>query len=113
MATLATLPVVQPVNRISGLLPPPSKQIQTCLEETDPGAILAGLAVVPLALLAVVLWPVLFMAGILLLVVLTPFVIGLWLLASIVGKGRVFACKVLEMSTGARRAARHEAANYG
>jgi hypothetical protein len=39
--------------------------------------------VVPLALLAVFLWPVLFVALILLLVGLTPFVIGLRVLATL------------------------------
>jgi hypothetical protein len=88
MATLATPPVVRPVNRLAGLLPPPGKQIsrparaqpdakrlQPCPEEGGPGAVLASLAVMALALVAVVLlWPVLFVALVVLIVGLSPFV---------------------------------------
>jgi len=42
---------------------------------------LTSLAVVPLALVAVFLWPVLFMALVLLLVGLTPFVVATRMLA--------------------------------
>jgi len=84
---------VQPVNRIAGLLPPPGKQIsrplraqlvpefvQTPLEEPGPEAMFAWL-LVPLTLLATFLWPVLFVAVVLLLVGLTPFVVGFKVLA--------------------------------
>jgi hypothetical protein len=97
MATLATPPFVQPVNRLIGLLPPLGKQsgppprVQSApklLETgvTEPGlgkGMLAWLPVVPLALLAVPLWPLLFVALVLLLLGLTPFVLGLKLLATL------------------------------
>jgi len=96
MATLATSPFVQTGNGLIGLLLPPGEQIgcparaqpaaspgQTPLEEPGAGVALAWLAAVPL-LLAPVLWPVLFVAGVLLLVGLTPFVVGYKLLAALI-----------------------------
>jgi len=97
MATLATPHITQPVNRLLGLRLPPGKQIgppaqaqpapkflQTDLEEPSIGPLLAWLAMGPLALLLVVfLWPVLFVAVVLLLVGLTPFVVGFKLLATL------------------------------
>jgi len=95
MATLAIPPSVEPVDRILGLLPPPGGQIgcsaraqptpspgQPSLEGPGLGAILAWLAAVPL-LLAPVLWPVLLVAVVLLLVGLTPFVVGFKVLAAL------------------------------
>jgi len=97
MATLATPPTAQPVNRLLGLRLPPGKQIgplaqaqpppkllQTHLEEPCLGPLLVWLAVGPLVLLLVVfLWPILFVAVVLLLVGLTPFVVGLKVLATL------------------------------
>ena len=97
MATLATPPVVQPVNRLLGLRLPPGKQIsppaqaqppprllQTRPEELGLVPLLAWLAIGPLALLLVVfLWPVLFVAVVLLLVGLTPVVGAVKVLATL------------------------------
>jgi len=97
MATLATPPIAQPANRLLGLRLPPGKQIgpparpqpapqplQTRLEEPGLWAMLVWLAVGPAALLLVVfLWPVLLVALVLLLVGLTPFVVGLKVLATL------------------------------
>jgi len=96
MATLAVPPFEQTVNPpfVFGWLFPPGQQIgpsaqaqsapkllQTGLEEHGLRAMLTSLAVVPLALVAVFLWPVLFMALVLLLVGLTPFVVATRMLA--------------------------------
>jgi len=99
MATLATAPFVQPVNRIAGLLPPPGKEIgrplraqptpglvQIRQQEHGPEVMFAWL-LVPLALLATVLWPVLFAAVVLLVVGLTPFVVGFKVLTFLI-RGR-------------------------
>jgi hypothetical protein len=90
MATLTTPPPVQPVNRLVDLFPPEgqqvprraplqlaSNQLQAHLEEHGHlAAVLAVLVVVPLALLAVFLWPVVFVALVLCLVAITPFAAG-------------------------------------
>jgi hypothetical protein len=110
MATLATPPehdLVQPVNRIAGLLPPPGKQAGRPPERTAapglaparppgghrPGAVLravlraallAPLVVVAAALLASVLVPGVYVALVLLLVGLAPLVaVGLGVLATL------------------------------
>jgi hypothetical protein len=100
MATLTTLPPVQPVNRLRGLLPPqgqqvsrpappqPAKRFQARPEEYGPEAVLAALVMVPLALVAVVLWPVVLVALVLGLVALTPFVAGVAGLRAILPHGR-------------------------
>jgi hypothetical protein len=89
MATSLTPPVVQPVNRLLGLLPPPGKYLsrpapaqpdrkcyQACPEEDDPEGVLASLVMLLLALVALtLLWPIVFGALVLLLVGLTPFVV--------------------------------------
>jgi len=96
MATLA-IPhfehTVNPVFFIGWLFPPGQqigspaqaqtapKLLQTGFEEHGIKAMLSSLAVVPLALAAVFLWPVLFVALVLLLVGLTPFVVATRVLA--------------------------------
>jgi hypothetical protein len=103
MFTLAIPPLVQPVNRFIGLLPSPTKQFG-CLAQARPvlqhlrdhpeepvlGSLLSSLIGVALAFL-VLLWPVVFAALILFLVVVTPFAaIGAGVLA-ILRRGRRIA----------------------
>jgi hypothetical protein len=86
MARFATTPVVHPVNRLIDLFPPPVKQLdrpgrappelKQVLPEEDRIGALACLVVAPLLTLGVVaLWPMVFVAIVLLLVAVTPFVV--------------------------------------
>jgi hypothetical protein len=88
MATLTTPPpLVRPVNRLIGSLPPRGKpvsrpeppqptpkRLRASPVEHGPEAVVAPLVLAPLALVMVPLWPLVFGALVLLLVGLTPFV---------------------------------------
>jgi hypothetical protein len=105
MATLATPPVMQPVNRLLDVWPPPDKQLSRPTrappepkrlhpraEKSDLAAA-AWLVVAPLALGVVVLWPMLFVALVLLLVVVSPLVaVSAGIRAILRHKGRVVGC---------------------
>jgi hypothetical protein len=88
MATLATPPLAQPINRLFiGLLSPPNKQLSRSAqaqatpkplrdhpEEPASKAVLASLVMGALAPFVIALWPLVFVVLVLVFAVLTPFV---------------------------------------
>jgi hypothetical protein len=87
MTPIATAAVVQRGDRLVDLLPPPRQQLRLLTQASllDPlhlyayqeerdRAVAACLSMVPLVVATVVLWPIVFIAAVLVLVAVSPFV---------------------------------------